>query len=140
VKSELTQAIECLTKAFELDPINVETGKQLAQALRHVGRTEECETVCKKILETDPENAEALFFQDAYSKQKNNEMLERVPADVTRQIYNGKNIGQHFDNNLKYTFEYKAPEVLNSAVRVALEPGAAVKKIDILELGCGSGL
>ncbi len=140
VKADLTQAIECLEKAFELDPSNIETGRQLAQALRHVGRTDECELVCKKILEVDPDNAEALFFQNAFSKQKNNETLDRVPAEVTRQMYKGKNIGKKFDQNLKYAFEYKAPDVLNDAVREAIDHDLSVNKIDILELGCGSGL
>ena len=139
-KSELTPAIQCLEKSFELDPSNIEAGRQLAQALRHVGRTDECEVVCKKILSVDPQNAEALFFQDAFSKQKNNEKLERIPAEVTRQMYKGLDIGKKFDVSLKHSLDYRAPEVLEEAVRKAIGHDEAVNKIDILELGCGSGL
>jgi len=139
-KSELTPAIQCLEKSFQLDPENIETGRQLAQALRHVGRTGECEVVCRKVLSVDPQNAEALFFQDAFSKQKNNQQLERVPAEVTRQMYKGQDIGKKFDASLKHSLAYKAPEVLNEAVREALGEDRAANKIDILELGCGSGL
>jgi len=139
-RADLTRAIQCFEKSFELNPNNIETGRQLAQALRHVGRTDECETVCKKILEVEPDNAEALFFQNAYSKQKNKETLDRVPADVTRQMYKGKDIGKSFDENLKYAFDYKAPDVLDEAVREAYGESLAANKIDILELGCGSGL
>lgn len=142
-KADLKQAIPCFEKAFELNPIDVELGVQLAKAYRHVGRTSECETVCKKVLETDPDNAEALFFQNAYSKQASHETLDRIPAEVTRQMYKGKSempssLGKSFNDSLTTTLEYKAPEVLNMAVRDQF--GTVSKKIDVLELGCGSGL
>jgi predicted TPR repeat methyltransferase len=138
--SNLIEGIKCFEKAFALNPADIETGRQLAQSLRHVGRVEDSELVCKKILRIDPENAEALFFQDAFSRQKNNESLGRVPAEVTRQIYKGEGIGKRFDSSLKNSLEYKVPEVLNDAVREAILSDSVDRKINILELGCGSGL
>ena len=137
-KANLLEAINCLQRAFELDPSNIETGLILANGLRHAGRTSDCETICKKILEVDPKNAEALFFQDAYSKQKNNNSLDRIPAEVTRQMYKGKDVGSKFDRCLSAELDYKGPGTLNNAVRKELS--STKNKIDILELGCGSGL
>ena len=141
-KADLEHVILCFEKAFELDPGNIEAGIQLAKSYRHVGRTTECEAACKKILEVDPDNAEALFFQNAYSKQSNQETLDRIPAEVTRQMYQGKagktSLGESFNKSLTTSLEYKAPDVLNNAVRDNMN--LSDTKLDILELGCGSGL
>lgn len=142
-KADLTQTIECFEKAFELNPLNIEAGVQLAKAYRHAGKTKESEITCMKILEVDPDNAEARFFQNAYSKQENEETLDRIPAEVTRQMYKGKSdrsssLGKSFNDSLTENLDYKAPDVLDKSVRQALQ--GVSKKIDILELGCGSGL
>lgn len=142
-KGDLLQALECFEKTFELNPENIDAGIQLAKAYRHVGCTAECESVCKKVLEVDPDNTEALFFQNAYSKQENAETLDRIPAEVTRQMYKGKSnssssLGKSFNDSLTTSLEYKAPDVLNAAVRQAIDTTS--QKLDVLELGCGSGL
>ena len=139
--ADLNGAIDAFDRAFSLAPSDTATGIQLAKALRHAGRLEESEEACRKVLVTEPDNAEAKFFQDAFSKQSNKQKLDRIPAEVSKQIYSGKSqqgsLGSGFDTSLQNSLEYKAPTVLDDAVRAALD---GRENIDVLELGCGSGL
>lgn len=127
-----------LEQSFSLNPTDIETGGQLADIYRHLRRIPESLEVSRRILAVDPDNVRAKFYLDAFSNDKGQTAVVRVPADVVRDTYNRNDVGESFEANLKGNLEYYAPAALNKAVRTAFPH--TVLPLDILEIGCGTGL
>lgn len=134
----INMAIVHFEKAYQVDPSVVKTANELARLYRYVGRIDDSIKICEQILKVQPDNIKAGYFVDAYTRQKNSDSPERIPVEIAQQIYSGEGVGKKFDYSLKYKMDYRAPAVLNQAVRDAIN--VPEQGIDILELGCGSGL
>ena len=130
------RAEQSLTHAFDINPQNVSTGMQLAAVLRYQNKMQEAAKIYRHVLRIDPDNVTARFFVDAMTGQDRNP--RRIPAEVIRSTYDHVGRGAGFDVSLLQQMQYKGPELLYRAVHQAVEPGE--NSLDILELGCGTGL
>ena len=138
MKGNMEQAATCYERAFQLNPGNINAGHQLAHIYRHMLRANDAKDIYRRILEVCPDDVRARFFMKACRIQADGGQLERIPADYVQEIYSGSNVGRALDTSLTEKLEYRAPAVLDAAVReliVVPESG-----LDILEVGCGTGL
>ena len=138
VLDDLEQAAADLERAFRLDPRDVAAGAQLASVYRHLRRIPESVEVSRRILEVDPDNAKARFYVQAFESNENGEGVQRIPREVAELTYSDPEVGRHFEASLKGGLQYRAPDALDAAVRKVCAPAPA--SLDILELGCGTGL
>lgn len=125
-----------LARAFSLNPQNTAIGMELAAVLRCEDKLEAAAEVYQKILEIDPDNVSAQFYLAATTAGEG--QPERVPGAVVRKVYNHAGGGANFDASLTRQMQYKGPELVDHAVRQALDPDTS--DLHILELGCGTGL
>ena len=135
---QLEAAAESLQTAFGLNPADVAIGSQLASVYRHLRRLPESVEISRKILAVDPDNARARFYVQAFDEVQGKLVAQRIPPDVAEATYADKDVGRHFEASLKGGLEYRAPEVLEGAVREVC--GGHPGSLDILEIGCGTGL
>ena len=63
-------------------------------------------------------------------------MPDRSPANYVKGLFD--DYAEKFDKQLVQDLGYQTPELLNTAVRNAL--GCRTEKMDVLDLGCGTGL
>ena len=134
---KLEQAAEDLEQAFNLDPKNIAAGSQLANVYRHLRHIQKSIEVSRRILQVDPNNAREAFYIQAFENSADN-TARRIPREVAEATYSDKNVGRQFEASLKGGLEYRVPDVLDEAVRTAFDKHP--DKLDILELGCGTGL
>lgn len=137
-KGDTAQAAPCLAQAFEINPRHPSAGDQLANVYRHMRRMDEAAEVYTKMLAAYPDNVRARFYLDAYRARDTAAQPRRIPAEFVKVSYSGKDVGRNFDASLRETLEYRAPAVLNVAVREAFGPRK--RGLDIMEIGCGTGL
>jgi predicted TPR repeat methyltransferase len=135
---DMEEAISSFEKAFAINPNVINTANHLVKLYRYVGRVDESIEVCKQILNVQPDNIKARYYIDAYNKHKSNDIPDRLPVEIALNVYSGENVGKKFDVSLRHTLNYQSPKILDQAVREVVE--IPVQGIDILELGCGSGL
>jgi len=136
--NELEQAAQDLEEAFRLNPGDVTAGGQLANVYRHLRRLPESVEISRRILAVDPGNVRARFFVEAFENQASDRAVQRIPREMVETTYGHADVGRHFEASLKGGLEYKAPDVLDEAVREVC--GRQASSLDILELGCGTGL
>ena len=136
--NNLEQAAEDLKEAFRLNPSDVNTGGQLANVYRHLRRLPESADVSRRILLSDPDNVHAKFYLDVFRSQENKQLVQRIPREVAEATYSHADVGKNFEASLKGGLEYKVPDVLDYAVREIF--GHQDVSLDILEIGCGTGL
>jgi predicted TPR repeat methyltransferase len=134
----LEQAAEDLEEAFRLNPRDVAAGGQLASVYRHLRRIPESVEVSRRILAVDPDNVRAKFYLQAFGNQEGDQAVQRIPREVAESTYSQADVGKNFEASLRAGLEYKAPDVLNDAVRALC--GQRESGLDILEIGCGTGL
>jgi predicted TPR repeat methyltransferase len=135
----LEHAAEDLEHAFRLNPGDVDAGGQLANVYRHLRRLPESIEVSRKILAVDPGNSRARFYLEAFGGGRDgNSSPQRIPRQVAEAAYSQSDVGKNFEASLKGGLEYRAPDVLNDAVRKHC--GGEESSLDILEIGCGTGL
>ncbi len=137
--NNLEQAAKDLEEAFRLNPSDVNTGGQLANVYRHLRRLPESAEVSRRILLSDPDNVRAKFYLEAFRSQENKQLVQRIPREVAEATYNHADVGRNFESSLKGGLEYKAPDVLDHAIRENFGHQQGVS-LDILEIGCGTGL
>ncbi|HEB55658.1 MAG TPA: tetratricopeptide repeat protein [Gammaproteobacteria bacterium] len=134
-KPDNEKALECFVKAFQINPGNIHAGDQLARMYRLFGRIDEAMRIYEMILKVHPENVRARFYLNAYSDDA---LPSRIPPEVIGLVYAKKDAGRNFDQALVKSMDYRTPDILNSAVRKVVH--VPDKGLDIMELGCGSGL
>jgi predicted TPR repeat methyltransferase len=121
--------------ALEVDPRHIHAAMQLATLLRYENRLDQAAEVYRAILRYDPENVTARFHLDALQQPDG---PARVPPNVVQAIYADKSVGRHLEASLREHLKYQTPAILEAALRDL--HGAEHPVLDILDLGCGSGL
>ncbi len=122
-------------KALEIDPRHIHAALQLATLLRYENRMDEAADVYRAILLHDTDNVTARFHLDALQQPAG---PARVPADVVRAIYADKSVGSGLEDSLRGHLKYQTPAILEAALREL--HGKEQPVLDVLDLGCGSGL
>jgi predicted TPR repeat methyltransferase len=86
----------------------------------------------KEALRLQPENKSIAYIVDALSQNK---PLLIAPPDYIKSLFDS--YADHYESHLLNALDYKIPQLFNDAVLRAIHPQT---KLDILDLGCGTGL
>jgi predicted TPR repeat methyltransferase len=135
LKGRRAEAESSFRKALEFDPRHIHAASQLAKLLQHDDRPQQAAEIYRTILENDPGNATARFHLDVLQDKDG---PVRVPADVVRAIYANESVGRSLEGSLRGHLRYRTPAILETALGDLY--GAKRPVLDVLDLGCGSGL
>jgi len=122
-----------LRKALAGAPGHISALYYLGFLLHRSNRLAEAEHCFRRILSLDPEHANAAYFLSVIGVR---DVPPQSPVDYIQELFDG--YADQFDAHLVDALEYSAPEVMNRMVRRSL--GEFPNKLDILDLGCGTGL
>lgn len=127
------EAVACHKQALSLNPEDAEAFNNLGNALHGTGNKEAAEAAFLEALRIRPDY-ETPRFQLAVLR--GDTAPPQAPPDYVRGLFD--NYAERFDQHLVENLQYRTPELLNSALRQVL--GAAESDLEILDLGCGTGL
>ena len=131
-EGELDEAIASFRNALAVDPDNKNVVHNLAMSLMETGKTDEAVIQFKHLLQIDSSNLQAKTLLAALQGD--------AAADAHREIVEKyfDDFAEKFDHHLIEKLEYKTPEILNLSVRSVIGP--EYRELDVLDLGCGTGL
>jgi predicted TPR repeat methyltransferase len=161
----LERAVTCFERALELQPGNVAALLNLGTSLTRLKRADRAVEVCRQVCALSPDMAESHFalglalelagLQDAAigeleeAVQRKPEAAEWryhlaaskgctapaiAPADYVASLFDA--YAARFDEHLRGSLQYRTPEYIRQAVDIE----AAEAHLDVLDLGCGTGL
>ena len=120
-------------RAIELDP-------QLADAYLHTGaafqalqQTDKAVEMYRRSLEIDPDNATAGYFLAIMGVS---EAPDKSPTEYVTKLFDG--YAETFEDSLVNKLQYRIPTRLQQLASAHFD--ANVRKIDVIDLGCGTGL
>ncbi|MHB8536159.1 MAG: tetratricopeptide repeat protein [Sulfuricaulis sp.] len=128
-------AAKSLRDAFRLDPGYLEAGRQLAAVLRHQNKLAEAIEVYHRILAKHPDDISSRFYLSALQGVATD---AKLPTELLRETYEQQAIADSFDQALIHRLEYRLPQRLGEVVRRVV--GDVTNRLDVLDLGCGTGL
>jgi predicted TPR repeat methyltransferase len=128
------EAIELLYRAISLDRSQTAAYRPLASTLNECGRRDDAISVLRDWCAVDPEAAAAKHLLAAYSEQG---VPTRAADAFVRQTFDSA--AERFDEHLRTTLQYRAPEVL-SAHLAACWSNMSHGTLRALDMGCGTGL
>lgn len=129
---KLEEALASFRKALLLEPDSVETLNNMGNVYRAQGRRHEALASFRQVIRVQPENGMAVH--SIASLEGSNP--ERAPSEYIEKIFNAH--AEKFDTHLVDDLKYETPEKLMAFIRQFAE--LPLKKLDILDLGCGTGL
>lgn len=135
IQHKHSEAAISLREAFKLDPGHLEAGTQLAAVLRHMGNVIEAIEVYRQILETYPDDQSARFY---FSALQEGSAPTQLPPELLKEIYDQQETADGFDHALVDRLEYRLPQRLGHVMWEI--QGETEDKLDVLDLGCGTGL
>ena len=128
------EGITFLQRTVEIDPSLTAAYAPLASSLKAVGRAEEGLAVLRAWVAAAPLDAVAMHMLAAASRE---DVPDRASdAFVTKTFDEG---ADRFDALLRDTLNYQAPEKLAAHLQ-AVMPDTASASLDVLDVGCGTGL
>jgi len=119
--------------AIELDPGLSPAYLHAGAAFQAAGHTEQAVDLFRRLLTIDPTNESAHYFLAIASGES---VPDKSPAEYVRDLFDG--YAETFDDSLVKKLEYRTPTLLAGFAGELL--GNDGKKIDIIDLGCGTGL
>lgn len=125
------EGIEHLRQSVRLRPTLRTAQLELAHGLERAGRRQEAAEVYRRMSELWPDDP-ALPFQIAALSGQN--VPAAMPAAVVRDVFDRH--AATFDQHLVNRLHYRVPQLLVEHVTAA----AAGARLDVLDLGCGTGL
>lgn len=129
---QLADAVESCERALILQPEQVEARVTKGFVLQRRGRRDDAAQLYREALARDPHHPSAghlLATLDAEAKPA------RASASYVRALFD--DYAERFDRHLVGSLGYRTPELLEQLVRPLL---SGVSPVDILDLGCGTGL
>lgn len=128
----LEEAATAYQKTIEIRPDVTEVYLNLAFVLKELGRLDETYKVLKGALALDPESDSAKYMLAALGKE---EAPAQSPDKFVVELFNG--YANRFDTHLVGTLKYEIPKIFFTTVTSHIDNP---DKLDILDLGCGTGL
>lgn len=124
------EAVKCYDEILEAQPQNVQAllGRALAQHAK--GDEEAALKTCAALLELEPGNEEAKFLRSLAA----GETPTSQPASVVKGLFDP--VAHIFDQHLVVDLKYKLPKDVAESIKTRY-PGL---KLNVLDLGCGTGL
>ena len=122
----------CLKRLTELTPENSDTWHALGFAAQAVGRRDDARNAFAQYLEYCPEDASIRLILTALRDEA---PPPRAPDECILQIFN--DFSSHYDTKMRDNLSYQAPERVQELIRAEI---GDVKGLDILDIGCGTGL
>ncbi len=135
---DLDKAVEAARKGVQLEE-NGRSVLRLAYVLQQAGQIEEAKQQYARVLELDPSDELGVTLYLAGLGLR--EVPDKAPSAHVRQLFDM--YAGSFDEHLVEKLEYKGPEVVLSALHPWLgehRETQAGAELDILDLGCGTGL
>jgi predicted TPR repeat methyltransferase len=128
----LQEALEAHCKHITLRPHQSDAHRYLALAYSIIGEHEKAVAVCEEWVRYCPDDPRARHALAAHSGQD-------VPARATNEYVETvfDDFAEGFEAKLA-RLEYRAPTLVGEAVAAAVAP--AHRSLDVLDLGCGTGL
>lgn len=126
-------AIDALTRAITLQPDNVDAHFSMGVTLKAQGKFAEAADMLHKTLELDPNHECAGYYLATLGATPS---PEQSPTEYVRKLFDA--YAENFEQDLVQNLEYRTPEVL---YQIVTEPqGENPNPMDIIDLGCGTGL
>lgn len=125
-------AIQAFQKALDLSPGNARALYGLGAAYAEKGLHELAIKCFRQYLEFVPDNKQIEF----HIARLTGASPPAPPAEYVSQLFD--QYAEHFDLHLVTKLSYMGPELIYAAVKDVL--GSVAVKMDILDLGCGTGL
>ena len=129
----LDEALACFERVVALEPRGADGYLGWALCLQQEELTDEAVDVLRLGLDNCPDGAELAFLLAALGGAP---PPDRAPEAFVTQHFD--RLAPSFDQHLRVTLRYKAPELLVALLTDALEPGR--HDLAILDAGCGTGL
>ncbi len=126
------EGAQCLRKVVELRPDSPEMLANLGIALHELGAAQEALACFERALEIDPDEGTARHFSNVARGVQS----ARAPANYVRDLFDA--YADKFDRQLIGPLEYRVPDLVFAALAAALSPER--RQLDVLDLGCGTGL
>jgi predicted TPR repeat methyltransferase len=142
------EAIEAGRRGIQLEPNSVDAHNAMAIAFERAGRKNEAAVCYRTAARLQPDVQRWKYNVAAFSESK--DAPPAAPADYLTGLFG--EYAASFDNHLVGELKYRVPEQLLAAVRSVLDAGSADSAgpldvrsrgqfaLDILDLGCGTGL
>ncbi len=129
--AQANEAIECYQKVLSLNPNHAHSHHNLATVFLHQGDKSKALEHYRRAYTLEPGNKTAEHMIAALS----NQTLEKgAPAEYTRALFD--QYAYSYDKQVKEKLKYRVPQLL----REAITPFLPNHPMDILDLGCGTGL
>ncbi len=128
------EAIALLQEALATDATLLDAYRPLAGVLNDAGRSDEAVATLRRWQAVDPGNPAAQHLLAAYSGA---DTPSRAADAFVRQTFDDG--ADHFDSLLRESLHYRAPEALYEHLLAAM-PSPAAQSLDVLDMGCGTGL
>ncbi|HEY6026147.1 MAG TPA: methyltransferase domain-containing protein [Pseudolabrys sp.] len=131
-KGDVAQAIACIENVVRLNPADLEAYRVLGRILRNEGRMDEAAAWYRRCLAIAPDDGVAAMGLAALGQAP---APARLPDDVVLYVFDRN--ADSYEGNMR-SLGYNVPATLLALLRA--EGGAQHGTLDILDLGCGSGL
>lgn len=132
--NRLSDALSAYESAIELNAEYFEAYSAMGTVLKNLGHTDRSIQVLKKALEINPDQVNVKYLLASLGQAKT------TPQESPHEYITGlfDNYANDFDEDLTEKLRYRVPEYLFEAVKKYI--GTTQKKLDIVDLGCGTGL
>lgn len=128
---EIEDAVHHYSRAIELRSGYLEPRLGLCKLFEQSGNLTEAIKQCRELVRLRPGTPSLEHYLAALTGT--NPPATSPPAMIAAQF---DNYAEHFDEHLVDVLSYRAPELLLEAVKPFLPP----EQVDIIDLGCGTGL
>ena len=126
------EAQACFHQVLHQAPNHVEALMHLGGIFKEKGALDEAEALFRRILEINPdENARYMLATLGVE-----DIPVQSPGEYVKELFDG--YAENFDVHLTKGLSYRTPEILFEALSPVLDK--EVKGLDVLDLGCGTGL
>jgi predicted TPR repeat methyltransferase len=130
-QGRLADAEVCFRRALQLQPDHAEALFNLTNALAELGRLSEAAACSSRLLELRPDDPTARFLHAALT---GSDRPATMPRGMVTALFD--RYAPLFDDHLSQRVDYRGPQLL----RATVAEDTAAPGLDILDLGCGTGL
>jgi predicted TPR repeat methyltransferase len=128
----LREALEAHCKHITVRPKQSDAHRYLALAYSVLGEHEKAVAVCEEWVKNHPDDPRA---RHALASHSGRDVPARAPDEYVRTVFD--DFAESFEAKLA-RLEYRAPALVGTAIAAAVP--VADRSLDVLDLGCGTGL